>query len=85
LEATDLFFEWDLGLTVFTGGLGEEQLIRNNNSAGKIFLIILIIYFFEFTIYRICPGATGRSGLKTEGLNIILFKKYNILQVQFPV
>jgi Ca2+/H+ antiporter len=44
LGATVLFFEWLLGLAVFTGGLGEEQLTRNNNNAGKILLIILIIY-----------------------------------------
>jgi hypothetical protein len=45
LEATDLCFEWVLGLTVFAGGLGEEQLIRNKNRGNKIFLTILLIRF----------------------------------------
>jgi len=50
LEDTDLFFEWDLGLAVFAGGLGEEQLTRNNNNTGKILLIILIIFLnLQFT------------------------------------
>jgi len=31
---------------VFAGGLGEEQLTRSNNNAGKILLIMLIIYFY---------------------------------------
>jgi len=58
LEGTDLFFEWDLGLTVFPVGLGEEQLTRNNNNAGKILLIILINYFY--CIYNL-PYLSGSN------------------------
>jgi len=58
--ATDLFFGWTLGLTVFAGGLGDEQLTINNNNAGKIFLIIIIV--FELKIYTKCLDAMGNPG-----------------------
>lgn len=42
--AADLFVERVLGLAVFSGGLGEEQLTITIINRGRIFLIILIIH-----------------------------------------
>jgi hypothetical protein len=44
LEAADLCFEWELGFTVFAGGLGEEQLTRIKSRGSKNLLIIAIFF-----------------------------------------
>jgi hypothetical protein len=65
LEAIDLFFEWDLCLTVFSGGLGEEQLTRIKSKGSKI-LLIIPIFFLSLII-------AGSDGMQPDNLAYVVY------------